>query len=165
MFQLKKISKESIPEALEKAERYRLLNEPMLTESICLDILEADPNNSKAIVIMILAITDQFSNSTAVGVNNAKQLLSQLPDQYDQHYYHGLICERQGKAVLHKHLPDSNFIAYEWLIDAMEFYEKAQTLRPAGKDDAILRWNTCARLIERHHLKARDEKHMEHPLE
>lgn len=165
MYQLKKISKESIPEALEKAERYRLLNEPMLTESICLDILETDPGNNKAIVIMLLAMTDQFSTSSAVTVNHAKQLLSRLIDDYDKHYYNGLICERQGKAVLNKHIPDGSFIAYEWLSDAMEFYEKAQSIRPQGKDDSILRWNTCARLIMRHHLKPRDEKHVELPLE
>ena len=45
MFQLKPISKESIPAAIEKAERYRLLDEPNLAESICLDILEADPQS------------------------------------------------------------------------------------------------------------------------
>jgi hypothetical protein len=48
MFQMKPISKESIPTALEKAERYRLLNEPMLAESICLDVLEADPKNGQS---------------------------------------------------------------------------------------------------------------------
>ena len=165
MYELKKISAESIPEALEKAERYRLLNEPMLAESICLDILETDPENNKAIVIMLLAMTDQFSSSSAVTVNHAKQLLTRLKDEYDQQYYNGLICERQGKAVLNKHIPDGGFIAYEWLSDAMEFYEKAQSVRPQGKDDSILRWNTCARLIMRHHLKPRDEKQYEHPLE
>ena len=62
MFQLKPISKESIPAAIEKAERYRLLDEPNLAESICLDILEADPQNAKAIIILLLAITDQFGS-------------------------------------------------------------------------------------------------------
>jgi hypothetical protein len=31
----------------------------------------------------------------------------------------------------------------------MEHYERAQALRPPGNDDAILRWNTCARMIMR----------------
>ena len=165
MFQLKPISRESIPAALEKAERYRLLNEPMLAESICLDILDADAQNTQAIVTMLLAITDQFGSSSLVDVNQAKQLLSQLPAEYDREYYAGLICERQGKAVLNKYMPDSGFVAYEWLSDAMEYYEKAEAIRPPGKDDAILRWNTCARLIMRHHLKPRDEKYFELPLE
>jgi hypothetical protein len=29
----------------------------------------------------------------------------------------------------------------------MNWYEKAETIRPPGNDDAILRWNTCARII------------------
>lgn len=164
MFQIKPISKESIPTALEKAERYRLLNEPMLAESICLDILQADPNNTQAKVIMILAITDQFGTSLA-DMSEAKQLVSKLPDEYERQYYSGLICERQGKSKLGKHMPDGGFVAYEWLRDAMDHYEKAESIRPPGKDDAILRWNTCARLIMRHNLKPRDEKYVEHPLE
>ena len=39
--------------------------------------------------------------------------------------------------------------AYEWLREAMSFYEKAEAIRPLGNDDALLRWNTCARLIMR----------------
>ena len=35
----------------------------------------------------------------------------------------------------------------------MNWYEKAEAIRPAGNDDALLRWNACARLIMRdHHL-------------
>lgn len=165
MFQIKPISKESIPAALEKAERYRLLNEPMLTESICLDILEADPENQKAIVTLLLAITDQFGTSLLSDANTAKQLLSRLSDEYDKQYYSGLICERQGKAKLNKRMPDGGFVAYEWLRDAMYHYEKAEAIRPPGKDDSILRWNTCARLIMKHNLKPRDENNFEPPLE
>ena len=60
MFQLKKNIQRRHPAALEKAERYRLINEPGLAESICLDILEADRDNAKAIIILLLSITDQF---------------------------------------------------------------------------------------------------------
>jgi len=165
MFQIKPISKESIPTALEKAERYRLLNEPMLAESICLDILEADPENSKAIVTMLLAITEQFGTSSSNDLDRAKQLLSNFKDEYDRQYYSGLICERQGNAKLARRMPDGGAVAYEWLRDAMDHYEKAEAIRPPGKDDAILRWNTCARQIIRHHLKPIDEKYVELPLE
>ena len=165
MFTIKPISKESIPKALEKAERYRLLNEPMLAESICLDILEADPDNDKAFLTMLLAITEQFSTSLSNDMNRVRQLLSRFTDDYDFQYYSGLVCERQGKAKLAKRMTDGGAIAYEWLRDAMEHYEKAEAIRPPGKDDAILRWNTCARLIMRYNLKPRDEKHFELPLE
>jgi len=164
MFQLKPISMESIPVALEKAERYRLLNEPWLAESICLDILEADPENKKAMVILLLALTDAFGTSQLADGNKARQLLAHLPE-YEQHYYAGLICERQGKSVLNRHSPHSDFTAYEWLTDAMEYYEKAEMMRPAGNDDAILRWNTCARLIMHYNLKPSNERYIEQPLE
>ena len=166
MFHIKPISKDSIPSALEKAERYRLLNEPMLAESICLDILDADPTNKQAIATMVLAITDQFTTTSSLtDINQAKQFVSQLTDDYDRQYYLGLIHERQGKAVLSRNNPDSVFVAYEWLKDAMDHYEKAEAIRPPGKDDAILRWNTCARLIMRHRLQPRDEKYVEQQLE
>lgn len=166
MYHIKPISKDSIPSALEKAERYRLLNEPMLAESICLDILDADPSNTSAIMTMVLAITDQFTTSSSLAdINQAKQFVSQLSDEYDRQYYLGLIHERQGKAVLSRNNPDSVHTAYEWISDAMEHYEKAEAIRPPGKDDSILRWNTCARLIMRHHLQARDEKYYEQQLE
>lgn len=165
MFQIKPISRESIPTALEKAERYRLLNEPILAESICLDILEADPENSKALITMLLAITDQFGKSSLGDMNRAKQLLTRLPDEYDLQYYSGLICERQGKAKLGKPNSDGGDTAYEWLRDAMDHYEKAEAICQPGKVDAILRWNTCARLIMRLNLKPRDEKYIELPLE
>jgi hypothetical protein len=165
MLQLKKISNDSIPSALEKAERYRLLNEPSLTESICADILEIDPKNSKAIVTLLLAITDQFGATSADDINRVRQLAETLIDEYQQDYYSGLICERKGKSILHRGNPDSDFVAYEWLTEAMEFYEKAEKNRPTGNDDSILRWNTCARLIMKYQLKARTERYVEPLLE
>ena len=164
MFQIKPISRESIPTALEKAERYRLLNEPMLAESICLDVLEAEPGNGRAVVTMLLAITDQFSTSLS-DMGRAKELLTRLTGEYDLHYYSGLICERIGKVKLGKHMPDGGSVAYEWLRDAMEHYEKAEAIRPPGKDDSILRWNTCARLIMRHNLKPGEQQYVEQQLE
>jgi hypothetical protein len=48
MFALKPLSREGIPGALAKAERYRLINEPWQAESICRDILAIDPANREA---------------------------------------------------------------------------------------------------------------------
>ena len=45
---------------LEKALRYRLLNEPLEAESICLDVLQAEPANQEALVTLVLARTDLF---------------------------------------------------------------------------------------------------------
>jgi hypothetical protein len=164
MFQLKPISRESIPAAIEKAERYRLLDEPNLAESICLDILETDPQHSKAIIILLLSITDQFSASSTGDVNRARQLLPRLQNEYEKNYYAGIISEREGMVLLNR-MKGGQFAVYEWLREAMDFYEKAEAIRPPGNDDAILRWNTCARQIMRHHLQPISEKYVEPPLE
>ena len=66
-FELKTLSPEAVPAALEKAERYRLLNEPGEAESICRDALEVDPDNQEALVTLLLALTDQFDTDAAVG--------------------------------------------------------------------------------------------------
>lgn len=60
-YELKRISSSSIPSALQKAERYRIINDPSSAESICLDVLEVDPRNQEALVTLLLAITDQLT--------------------------------------------------------------------------------------------------------
>ena len=64
MSELKPLSKEAIPAALEKAERYRLLNEPAEAESICLDILAPDPENQQALIILLLASPTDSAKAT-----------------------------------------------------------------------------------------------------
>ena len=145
MFELKPIVKEAIPRALEKAERYRLLNEPGEAESICRDVLQIDPENQKTIVMLLLALTDQFERS--VTMNQAQELLPRIRDGYERTYYAGIICERWAKAQLNHGVPGSGFIAYDWFLEAMSWYEKAEAVRPPGNDDAVLRWNTCARIL------------------
>jgi len=165
MYQLKPIQRESIAHALEKAERYRLLKEPWMAESICLDILEVEPTNPNAIITLLLANTDQFQAASMINVAQARELLARLPDVYSREYYAGIICERQGHSVLETSNPEREYIAYEWLTNAMEHYEKAEAERPSGNDDSILRWNTCVRLIQLHNLTPRTEKYVEQQLE
>ena len=66
MVELKRLSTEAIPAALEKALRYRLLNEPAEAESICHDVLHVDPENQQALVLLLLALTDRFDKGYAV---------------------------------------------------------------------------------------------------
>lgn len=152
---LKPISKDAIPAALEKAEQYRLLNQPRFAESICLDILQIDSSNQKALVSLLLALTDQFGQTSFKAARQAQEIANRLKDKYDQLYYTGIILERQGNAALVSGVPGSDFDAYEWYLEAMEFYEKADAIHPEGNNDPILRWNTCVRTIEEYSLKQR----------
>jgi tetratricopeptide (TPR) repeat protein len=147
MIKLKQISKEAIPAALDKAVHYRHLNEPSEAESICLDVLEVDPENRQALVTLLLALTDQFEDRLAEKVPRALEVLARLRDEYQTEYYTGVIRERQAKAFLKRALPGSGEAAYGWLREAMKHYDKAAEIRPTGDDSAILRWNTCARII------------------
>jgi hypothetical protein len=147
MFTPKSIAREAIPAALEKAERYRLLNEPGGAESICLDVLALEPDNQQALVTLLLAITDQFDEDTAANVRRAREVLPRLRDAYRRAYYTGVIDERHAKALLRRGVLRSGEAAYSLLRDAMRWYEEAEKSRPAGDDEAILRWNSCARLL------------------
>jgi len=166
MFELKPLSKEAIPAALQRAERYRLLNEPAEAESICLDILQIEPENQAASITLLLALTDQFPEGEADAVVRAQEVLSCLNGEYERAYYSGIICERRAKAQLGHHMPGSLANAYDWLREAMSWYEKAERLRPPGNDEAILRWNTCARLLMRNpRLKPAEAERFERFLE
>ncbi len=148
-FTLKPLSPEAVPRALAKAERYRLLNEPGEAESICRDALEADPDNQEALVMLLLALTDQFDDEGTAAVDHATTCTERIRAEYERAYYTGIVWERRAKARLKRGVPDSGPRAYEWLREAMSWFEKAEAVRPAGNDDALLRWNACARLIMR----------------
>ena len=162
-FTLKRITAEGIPHALERAERYRLLNEPVQAESICHDVLAIDADHQDALRCLILSLTDQFSAAgAATAAREARAHIAKLHDEYERAYYQGLVHERETRAFLHR----KNAVrsaAYDGFRHAMEWYERAEALRP-GNVDAILRWNSCVRAIERERLAPADVER-ELPLE
>lgn len=155
MFELKKLTPEGIARALEKVERYRLLKEPWEAESICRDVLATDPDNREAVISLLLSMTDQFEDEGAPSVSEVEELLPRVGSAYDQAYYAGIICERKGTSVLRHGRHGTGPVAWDWLRKAMAHYEEAEAIRPPGNDDALVRWNTCARIIDRHdHVRA-----------
>ena len=147
MFELKRLSREAIPAALEKAQRYRLLNEPMEAQSICLDILAVEPANQRAIVLLLLASTDQFEVGRNDSLARAKAALAELVEPYARAYYAGIILERWARAQLRRGGIGLGAAVHDLLRQAMVKFEEAAALRPPGEDEALLRWNTCARLL------------------
>ena len=149
-FKLKPISRESIPRAIQKAERYRLINQSWAAESICRDVLDIDPANQQVLVMFVLALTDQLADDPGQIMKVVRETLPRIADTYQQAYYTGIASERSGQALLHRGGMGSGAMAYDAFREAMTWYERAEAIRPAGNDDAILRWNTCARLIAGH---------------
>jgi hypothetical protein len=147
MFELKPLSPGAVPAALEKAVRYRLLNEPEQAESICQDVLAVDPDNQEALVILVLALTDRFGGPRPAPESAARELLPRLSGEYARAYYAGIIDERAGIAWLRSDKPRAGAAAYDYLRRAMAHFEAAEAVRPPDNDDARLRWNSCARMI------------------
>jgi len=164
-FTLKPLGRDGIESAMSKAEHYRLLNQPDLAESICRDILVVDPENQKASVVLLLALTDQFGKASSVTIKHAREIASNLRDDYQRVYYTGIIHERLGMAALRSGLPGTDFDAYEWYLEAMDFYERAEAVGERTNIDARLRWNTCARIIMMYQLKPRPQDEREPMLE
>src|SRR2546430_4243896 len=129
-------------------------------------LFRSDPENQAAIITLLLAVTDRFEKGYAVSDTQTKELLSRMKSEYDRAYYSGIVAERRGKAKLRQNTPDCRFQAYDLFHEAMSWFEKAEAIRPSGNDDALLRWNTCARIIARNNLVAREpEERVEFPLE
>jgi hypothetical protein len=146
MFELKPLSQAAVPRAMAKAERYRLLNEPQEAESICRDILRTDPDNQDVIVMLLLAITDQFARGSDQHMFDAQQVLEKVKGDYERAYYSGIVCERWVKAQLR----DGGHVGSTsgWFLEALDWYQKAEALSPPGNEDAVLRWNACVRFLE-----------------
>ena len=142
---LKPIRKEGIEQALDKVKQYRLLNEPLEAESICRDILAIEPDNQNAIIQFVLTLSDRLVESTSA--KEANLMIPKIQGKYEQQYYKALILERQGKAALVKGYPGCRFDAFEWLEEAMYEFEAADKLCDPENNDAILRRNTCVRII------------------
>jgi tetratricopeptide (TPR) repeat protein len=147
MFELKRLSPDAIPAAIEKALRYRLLNDPEQATSICEDVLQIDPDNQQALTTLILSMTERFNAARPVSPKAAQDLLPRLRDPYEREYFAGIIFEREAHARLQSNAPRSGSAAFECFRQAMQCFERAEAIRPPANDDALLRWNSCARMI------------------
>jgi hypothetical protein len=164
--ELKAITREGVAAALQKAHRYRVLNDSGAAESICLDVLAVEPTNVEAIVMHVLAITDQFDTGHVEDLRRAEDAVARLSDPYKNAYYHGIICERWAKSIIRRSVPRGDEMAWDWIEKAFGWYAKAEGMRGAGNDEAILRWNACVRLLQAHPaVRAREAEAWEPALE
>lgn len=150
------IHQDSIGTVLDKARQYRALREPDLAISICIDVFAVDSDNQDALVVYILALTDQYSHGgTKVKDKRIIQTIAKLESAFHRHYYTGIFLERKARAWLKN--PMSQSFAYEGLMEAIAEYEMAEKMVPVHCSDPILRYNSCLRTIEKEHLQPRVE--------
>jgi tetratricopeptide (TPR) repeat protein len=144
-YTLKRLHPEGIAAALQKADKYRELNQPAEAESICHDVLAVDPDHQLALRILGLALTDQFRGQAGAHFTEAQTVFGRLRDPYERAFYAGLALERQAKAQLAGRVPVRSLLP---LFDqALARYAEAERLAPPGNDDAVLRWNSCVRVL------------------
>jgi len=145
-YAIKRISASGIEAALQKADKYRELNQPAEAESICRDVLALDADHQLALRTLGLALTDRFESFSGALFGEAQKTFARLRDPYERAFYEGLVCERQARAQLAARVPAVSIRA---LFDqALVHYAEAEALRPPGNDDPILRWNSCVRALE-----------------
>ena len=70
-----------------------------------------------------------------------------LTDAYEQQYCMGLSVRAPAKAQMRARRPPHAVTAL--FQEAMQHFEAAEKIHPPENDDAILRWNRCARLLEK----------------
>ncbi len=149
------IHKTAIPNVLKKAKQYRLLLEPDLAISICIDIFAIDANNQEALIIYILALTDKLSNGCKVTDKKILDTIAKLSTKFYKDYYTGIFLEKKARAMLKNTMSKS--FAYAAFMQAIKAYKQAEKLADKDCSDAILRYNSCLRTIEKQHLIPRDE--------
>lgn len=143
---LKRLRKESLTAAVEKAAHYRDLNQPEEAESICRDILDVDGHHQTAWRILGLALTDRLGGGPVGLLEEAIEAFEHLTDDYERVYHIGVAWERAAKAHLER--AEAHTAVTEFEI-ALQHFEKAGALKP-DSPDPVLRWNRCARLMNGH---------------
>lgn len=161
----KELPEGATPTALAMARRCRDVSEPEEAESICLDLLAADPDNQQALVLLLLARTDLLDAGHPSGVDRAREPLRRLSSDYDREYYGGIICERQARCLLRARGRHSSFVAWDWFQIAMDHFEAAAHIAP-DRVEPLLRYNACVRLIQRNpHCMPNPNDAAEHGIE
>jgi hypothetical protein len=144
-YTLKRIHADGIETAVQKADKYRELNQPEEAESICRDVLAVDPDHQLALRVLGLALTDRFGEAPGARYAEAQEVFGRLRDPYERAFYAGLASEREGKAQLARRVGVRSVLPL--FEQALARYAEAETLRPPGNDDAVLRWNSCVRRL------------------
>jgi hypothetical protein len=165
MHELVNIRDVDIPAALALAERCRANAEPEVAESICLDVLAADPNHEDGLKLLLFVRTDLLGSALPGALERARELLPRFAREYDRVYYDAVICERQARHLLRQRGRRTGRIAYDWFIAAAEKYETAAGLDPQRPEPGLRR-NACIRTVTAHpECRPGQEEDLVHEIE
>jgi tetratricopeptide (TPR) repeat protein len=146
--ELKSVAGHDLDQAQRKAEKYRDLNQPDESDSICQDILAVDPGHQAALKTLGLSITDRFSGD-GMQLRQALEVFAKIKDAYERTYLAGIAWERHAKAQLAEGIGPGAYDAFQ---NALDLFEDAEELAPEKDPDPILRWNRCVRELTTHPL-------------
>ena len=116
-------------------------------ESICLDILEADPENQNALELLLRSRIELLKKGLPQGVAHAEELIPRLESDFDKAFFSGMLREGQARYLIEKRGKQSSNVAYSWFRHAMDNFEEAHSKDP-GRIEAQLHWNACLRTLK-----------------
>ena len=145
---LKSLSPAAVDGALRLAADSRKGGQAQTCESVCHDVLQAEPRNQEALRLLLLSHADRFDADSSQHEMGARDAQSRLTSAYDRAFYDGYIMHRLAQAAIASGSPSAARIVYDLLTGAMASYEDAERMRPDGNDDAVLLWNACHRLLQ-----------------
>ena len=145
--ELKTIEKADLDAALAAAQNSWSELRADNAESICLDILEADPGNQSALELLLRSRIELLKKGLPRGVAQAEELIPRLESDFDKAFFSGMLREGQARYLLEKRGRQSSNVAYSWFRQAMEDYEEALSKNP-GRIEPKLHWNACVRTIQ-----------------
>jgi tetratricopeptide (TPR) repeat protein len=141
---LKKLGERNLAAAIALAKHYRDLNEPEEAESICRDVLAVAPDSQDAWRTLGLALTDRFPRHWMTLFEEACGAFRNLASEYERVYYEGIAWERYGKAQVLAGQARDAIHAFE---QALERFERAETLAAPDDPAPILHYNRCVRAL------------------
>ena len=145
--ELRSLSGHDLAAACAKAEKYRDLNQPDESDSICRDILAVEPKNQQALRTLGLSLTDRFRENWMQHKVEALAVFERLDSEYERTYLSGVAWERYAKTLLHEEMWRGAFDAFH---RALDLFDKAERIAPSDEPDPILRWNRIVRELTTH---------------
>lgn len=153
--ELKSLNGHDLDQAQRKAEKYRDLNQPDETDSICRDILAVNPQHQAALRSLGLSLTDRYDGDGMQLHREALAVFGKLESAYERTYYAGIAWERYGKSQLAQGIGPGAHHAFH---RALHLFEEAEDLTEKENPDPILRWNRVVRELTTHPLLRFEEE-------